>query len=106
MKELSVLQLKHLLDRKESIHLLDVREADEFAMCHLQGAILIPLETLPTEFYRIPQTQPVVIYCHHGIRSAMAIEYLQKKHGFENLFILEGGIHAWAIEIDNQMLCY
>jgi adenylyltransferase/sulfurtransferase len=48
----------------------------------------------------------VVVYCHHGIRSAVAVAYLTDTHGFRNLYNLEGGIHAWAVEIDGSMLCY
>jgi rhodanese-related sulfurtransferase len=66
----------------------------------------IPLDRLPSAHNRIERTKPVVIYCHHGIRSAVAVAYLSDTHGFNNLYNLEGGIHAWAVEIDGSMLCY
>jgi adenylyltransferase/sulfurtransferase len=106
MTEISVRQLKSKLDHRDDLQLVDVRDVHEYKLCRLQNALHIPLDKLPSFYARIERSKPVVIYCHHGIRSAVAVSYLSQNHGFRNLYSLEGGIHAWAVEIDSNMLCY
>jgi adenylyltransferase/sulfurtransferase len=85
--------------------LLDVREPHEFALCHLPGSTLIPLSSLPNRLGEISREWPVVVYCHRGGRSAAAIRLLQKED-FPELLNLEGGIDAWAQEVDEDMSRY
>lgn len=106
MKEISVHQLRSKLAMSEDLQLVDVRDSHEFRLCRLENAVHIPLEKLPSRYGVIDRIKPVVVYCHHGIRSAVAIGYLTENHGFENLYNLEGGIHAWAVEVDSMLLCY
>jgi adenylyltransferase/sulfurtransferase len=106
MKEMSVHQLKKKLELGEDLQLVDVRDSHEFRLCRLTNALHIPLEKLPSRHSGIERNKTVVVYCHHGIRSAVAIAYLTETHGFGNLYNLEGGIHAWAVEIDSTMLGY
>ena len=106
LPEITVTQLKEKLGRGESLHLLDVREPAEFAICHLPGSQLIPLGDIPRQADTIPAGKPVVVICHHGFRSAQAIQYLSQRYGFANLVNLKGGIHAWAQQIDPAMPVY
>jgi adenylyltransferase/sulfurtransferase len=103
-KSITVQELKNKLDQGDEIVLIDVREKFEYDICKL-GGTLIPLNTIPDQIHKIPKDKSVVVYCHHGMRSASAIKFLEQ-HGFNNLLNLEGGIHAWAIEIDDQMERY
>jgi len=91
--------------RKEKLSLIDVREEFERAICTL-GGTLIPLATLPTRISEIPRDHPVVVYCRSGGRSAQAIEYLQREHGFTNLMNLAGGVLQWAEEVDASLKRY
>lgn len=84
--------------------LLDVREVEEYEMCHLEGATLVPLSTFPVDVTTL-RGKPVVVYCHHGVRSYHAGVYL-KQAGVEEVYNLEGGIEAWACEIDTSMPRY
>ncbi len=87
--------------------LLDVREPHEYARCHLPGAVLLPLAEVPHRAAAVvPRGRPVVVYCHHGIRSATAIARLQQQPGWGHLRNLTGGIHAWAERIDPAMARY
>ena len=104
-KELSVTELKEKLDRKENIELLDVREDHETEICSL-GGIHIPMNSIPAQVERIPTDKQVVVYCHHGMRSAMVVKFLSEELGFSNLYNLNGGIHAWATSIDKGMAKY
>jgi sulfur-carrier protein adenylyltransferase/sulfurtransferase len=86
--------------------LLDVRNPFEYDICKLPNSLLIPMSNIPTNIKHIPKDKPVVVYCHHGMRSASVIEYLSQNHGFTNLHNLSGGINAWANEIDETMAVY
>lgn len=97
--------LHHRLSKKEDVVILDVREDFELAICAFEGALHIPLQQIPVRMSEIPKSTPVIAVCHHGVRSANAIQYLMQ-NGFENLTNLEGGIHTWAVEVDPNMETY
>ena len=73
---------------------------------HLDNSVLIPMNHVPNNIKHIPRDKPVVVYCHHGMRSASVIQFLEQNHQFDNLYNLTGGINAWAYEIDPQMDTY
>lgn len=102
---ITVSALKTRLDVDQNITLLDVRETYELEICSLAGALHIPLPEIPDRMDEVPKSTPVVVLCHHGIRSARAITFL-KEQGWSDLINLEGGIHAWAQEIDFDMTTY
>lgn len=85
--------------------LLDVREHWEHALVHLPGAELIPLGELPQRWTELNRSLPVLVYCHHGLRSWHAACMLQL-HGFSDLANLAGGIDAWARELEPDMPRY
>ena len=105
VKVLNGRELQQKLVAGEEIVLVDVREPYEYDICHLEGAILIPMDSVGERLSRIPVDQPVVMYCHHGMRSAHVIRYLQGQ-GYTNLLNLSGGIDAWAREVDRKMAVY
>lgn len=105
-QKMSARDLADRLAIGDSIFLLDVRERPEYDLCHLEGAVLIPIDMIPNNRKRIPTDRPVVVYCHHGIRSANVAQYLYAQDGLTNLFNLEGGINAWAREIEPEMAVY
>lgn len=105
MGELTVQELKELLLSGKDVQLVDVREPEEFKICNLGGE-LIPMGDLPKQANRVSRTKPVVVICHHGFRSAQAINYLSQRLGYNNLLNLKGGIHAWAVEVDKAMAVY
>ncbi len=103
--EISPQELKKKLDTDESVLLLDVREQTEYDLVHLEGARLIPLNTLPNHIDSLPADQEIVVYCHHGTRSLYAIAYLHQ-NGFRDAKNLTGGIDQWAAEIDPTLRRY
>ena len=105
MKTKTVSELKQMLDNKEDFQLVDVREENEFEVCNL-GGLLIPMNTVPDHVEKIVKDKPVVVHCRSGKRSANVISYLETNHGYTNLYNLEGGILAWADEIDPDMPKY
>jgi rhodanese-related sulfurtransferase len=105
MDEITAQELKERLSRSSNIQLVDVREPSEFEICNLGGE-LIPMNDLPKQASRIRRDVPVVVICHHGFRSAQAINYLSQRLGYDNLLNLKGGIHAWATTVDPTMAQY
>lgn len=105
MGELTVQELKEMLAAGNELQLVDVREPEEFKICNL-GGDLIPLGELPKQANRVSRDKPVIVVCHHGFRSAQAINYLSQRLGYDNLLNLKGGIHAWAVEVDPGMTIY
>ena len=92
--------------RGEALQLIDVREPQEFDYCRIEGSQLIPLGELPRRAAEIATDRPVVLICHHGVRSAQALAYLQHRRGLTNLLNLRGGIDAWSREVDPQVPVY
>jgi len=87
------------------IFLLDVREPEEYQICTIPGATLIPLKQLPERLLEIDGSQEIVAYCRTGKRSAQAVELLHKA-GYASAKNLKGGIHAWADEVDPSVPKY
>ena len=91
MQQISAEQLKGKLAGNDEIFLLDVREEFEHEECNI-GGTLIPLDEIMRQADKIPTDRPVVIYCQKGIRSQIAIQRLEERYNFTNLFNLQGGI--------------
>ena len=85
--------------------LIDVREADEHAVCRIEGAKLIPMNIIPARLAEIPQNVPVLIHCHHGGRSMKVTHFLRSK-GYTQVSNVKGGIDAWSLQIDLKVPRY
>lgn len=92
-------ELKDRLNRGDKLVLLDVREPYEYSMAKIDGAVLIPLGTLPQSLDKLDQGCEIIAYCHHGMRSADAVGFLAQQ-GYANVKNLVGGIDAWSIHVD------
>jgi len=104
IKEVTVEELKALIDNEEKFQLIDVRESYEYEISNL-GGILIPLDQLDARVHDIPSSGKTILHCRSGARSAKAIKKLEQL-GFHNLYNLKGGILAWAEKIDQKMPKY
>jgi adenylyltransferase/sulfurtransferase len=102
MKEISVDELKEMRDKGEIFQLIDVREPNEFEICSL-GGDEIPMSQIMARYTEISKEKKVIIHCKSGKRSANVINALEQNLGYNNLYNLEGGILAWAEEIDPEM---
>ncbi|MVN76580.1 molybdopterin-synthase adenylyltransferase MoeB [Hymenobacter sp. HMF4947] len=92
---ISASDLQALLAAAEPPLLLDVRGRLEYQRRHLPGALLLPLPELAARAAEVPRTRPVVVYCQSGVRSAKAVELLQRDFGFANLQTLSGGLEEY-----------
>ena len=104
MKRLRAAEVKSFLETNTAL-LVDVREPWEFDICHIDGSINMPMSRLTDYVEDIQQHEHCVVICHHGIRSMQVIQYLLQLPKTE-LINLEGGIDAWAREIDHDMPVY
>lgn len=98
MKEISVQELKQLIDEKKDFQLIDVREEHEFDEVNINGE-LIPMGEVMDNIDKISRDKQVVVHCRSGKRSASVISALESQHGFTNLYNLKGGILAYIEEI-------
>lgn len=104
MKEVTVQELKSMIDQNEEFQLIDVRETFEYEVSNLNG-INIPLGGILIESDKVAKDIPVIIQCRSGKRSAQAVMLLEQQ-GFTNLANLKGGILAWKEEIDPEIDVY
>lgn len=105
MKEVTVQELKALMDSGADFQLIDVREPHEYDICNLGGE-LIPQGEIPHQVERVAKDKQVILQCRSGARSGNMVQWLEKNHGYTNLYNLKGGILAWAREIDPSMPTY
>jgi sulfur-carrier protein adenylyltransferase/sulfurtransferase len=105
MKEVTVQELKALMDSKADFQLIDVREPHEYDFCNLGGE-LIPQAEIPHNVDKISRDKQVVMQCRSGGRSGNMVTWLEKNHGFTNLYNLKGGILAWSDQIDPNVPKY
>ncbi|MGL6096062.1 MAG: rhodanese-like domain-containing protein [Fimbriiglobus sp.] len=107
VRQMSVRDVKARLDAGEPVLLLDVRQPEEYAICHLPGSVLVPLRELPERIpdLEIPFGATVVVYCHHGVRSVTGAVFLAQA-GVENVASMAGGIDAWSAVIDPMVPIY
>ena len=96
--EITPRELKSRLDRGDDLFILDVREPQEYRICHLNGR-LIPLGEIPQRVGELDRSREIVVHCRSGKRSADAVEFLQRA-GFQKIWNLKGGILAWSDEVD------
>ncbi len=92
-------ELKDRLDKGEQLVLLDVREPWEHSLAKIEGSTLIPLGTLPQSMDKLDKGAEIIAYCHHGMRSADAMQFLLQQ-GFPVVKNLVGGIDAWSVQVD------
>lgn len=98
MKEITVKELKQLIDDKQDFQLIDVREQHEFDEANINGE-LIPMGEVLSHVDKFSKDKQVVVHCRSGKRSASVIGALESQHGFTNLYNLQGGILAYIDEI-------
>ena len=105
MESISPEQLKERLDAGLHPKLLDVREPWEFEICRIEGSDNIPMAELGNHIGELEPGSDIVVICHHGTRSRQVAEYMASL-GFTRIANLEGGVNAWAQEIDDDMQQY
>ena len=104
MRELTPAAVAALRD-EQAIVVLDVREPWEYALCHVDGSIHIPMNEIPQRITELPTAATIVVLCHHGMRSLQVAHYLSAQ-GYTDVANLHGGIDAWARSVDTGLATY
>jgi len=104
VQRFDALQLSDYLKTNSPL-LIDVREPWEFDICHIDNSQLKPMGQIPQQIDYFQDAGECVIICHHGVRSLQVIRYLEH-YKIEHLINLDGGIDAWANQVDLNMSKY
>ncbi|MHB1298099.1 MAG: molybdopterin-synthase adenylyltransferase MoeB [Gemmatimonadaceae bacterium] len=104
-REIAPAELSVRLARGEGLFVVDVREPWEHDVGQIDGAELMPMQSVPARHGTLPRDRTIVVYCHHGMRSAMVADYLRAA-GFSSVLNLEGGIDRWSVDVDPSVPRY
>lgn len=100
--EITPAEAKRTLVENSKATLLDVREPSEYAIAHVEGSLLLPMQNVPAELQKLEALADegeLLVLCHHGVRSLQVAAWLQS-HGITNAVSISGGIERWSSEID------
>jgi rhodanese-related sulfurtransferase len=106
--EISPTAAKTQLNATNKCTLLDVREPNEWAVAHIEGALLVPMGSVPQELPKLEEMADqgdLLVVCHHGVRSLQVVAWLRAK-GIENCYSVTGGIDRWSTEVDESVPRY
>jgi adenylyltransferase/sulfurtransferase len=106
LDEISASALNERMLRGDKIQVIDVREPHEFEIARIAGTKLIPLGHVVNRMNEIDPSVETVVHCKGGVRSAKAIEALQRAGFPGRLINLKGGITAWSDEVDPKVAKY
>lgn len=106
-ESINVVELKMKMDNGDDFILVDVREPHEFEIVRIPGSILMPLSQFldGSALENLPRDKAIILHCRSGVRSATALEIL-KTAGFGDSTHVEGGVLAWAQQIDTTCTVY
>ena len=99
------LQVALITETEKRPLLLDVREPWEWQLARIDGSRHLPMREIPARVDDLDKSHPTVVICHHGVRSLQVVAFLQQR-GFANLHNLQGGIDAWARNVDPAVPVY
>jgi rhodanese-related sulfurtransferase len=106
VKQVTPSQVKARLDQGETIRLIDVREPNEHAIAHIEGAELMPLSRAQSWINTLSPDEEIVVFCHMGGRSQQVAQYLVNQLGFTNVANMVGGIDDWSLQVDPNVPRY
>ena len=106
--EITPQEVQELAGRSEPLHLIDVRQPDEFEITRIEGAELVPMDTVPRQLDKLEELAEsgrLVVICHHGIRSAKVVNWLRGQ-GLTASQSLAGGIDRWSTDVNPSVPRY
>ena len=97
--------MKKRLDAGEDICLVDCRESWEHSLTAIANSVHLPLAEIADRVQELAFEEEIVVYCHHGMRSAQVAAWLRQQ-GFTRAQSMAGGIDRWSLEIDPSLTRY
>lgn len=104
IRQITVAELKSMLDRGAPLELWDVRTESERSIAKIEGARHLD-DRGAAYLEDLSRDTPLVFHCHHGIRSQAAGQHFAAK-GFTNVCNVVGGIEAWSLQVDPSVRRY
>jgi rhodanese-related sulfurtransferase len=104
-RDISVTDLANWRASAKDFVLLDVREPDEIATASIAGSLNIPMRDIPLRVGELDKTKTIAVLCHYGGRSARVAQFLGG-HGFADVHNVDGGIDAYAQDVDPSLPRY
>ena len=92
-------EIQQRLQAGEDLLLVDVRQPQEIGIAALPDALVCPMSRAAEWIDRLPKEQPLVVFCHHGIRS-MHVAIALNDRGYRNVTNMTGGIDLWSTQVD------
>ena len=105
VEDITPKDLAQRMESDEKPQVLDVREDIERDIACIPGSLHIPMQQVPARVAELDRDRPIVIYCHHGMRSYQVACYLHEQ-GFAKVYSLGGGIDGYAMDVDPAMTRY
>jgi rhodanese-related sulfurtransferase len=106
--EIAPAEVKRRLEAGERLFLIDVRQPEEHRIASLPDSELVPMDSVPAAIQDLEAKADdgtLIVYCHHGIRSANVVNYLRGQ-GISACQSMSGGIDRWSLEIDPDVPRY
>src|ERR1700733_13581239 len=103
--EISAREASERLKSDPKVRLIDVRTDEEYAIANISGAMSVNQEKQLAELLKLSKDTPLIVYCHHGVRSMQAAGFFLNQ-GFTTVINLAGGIDAWSQEVDSAIPRY
>jgi adenylyltransferase/sulfurtransferase len=105
LKEISVLELKEKIDRKDDFIIIDVRRSEELEICQIPNVIHIEMNEIASRLNELDPDKEYAILCRSGNRSHQVTAYMMQ-NDFTNVANIRGGILDWADKLDPSMQKY
>ena len=105
LSNLTPAEIRDTLAARTDVMLVDVREPAEYAIAYIEGATLVPMQTIPQQLATLPRDREIILHCHQGMRSEMAGNFLLAQ-GFPRVSHMVGGIDRWSDEVDPALAKY
>jgi adenylyltransferase/sulfurtransferase len=102
---ISVSEFDLLLKENKSFQLVDVREQYEYNICKL-NSVHIPMADIVSRISEIDTDKRLCVLCKTGKRAEAVANLLETDYDFKDVFVVEGGIMAYAEQIDNNLEIY
>jgi rhodanese-related sulfurtransferase len=103
MKQIAVTEVKRWVGEAGAALLLDVREPWEFGLASIRmegtATLNLPMNEVPQRLTELDPSQSILCICHHGMRSAQVVAFLERS-GYDSVYNLAGGIDAWSTKVD------
>ncbi len=106
--EITPAEVKRRQEAGDRLFFIDVRQPEEYAICRIEGAELVPMNTVPAALQDLEARADegtLIVFCHHGMRSLNVVNWLRGQ-GVTECQSMAGGIDRWSTDVDSSVPRY